>query len=867
MKPKTSLYFLAAALAAPVCSAAPIFSWETDTETWAADAPNSVSTSTTGATEGLQSLAVTQPFVGTNNWWNIGAKVALTQEQLQAIFTGATELKLDAYFPDPGYTSWFATPQIEVIIQGSNQGWTGLATRDVPVDAGAQTLTFPLTVAQAAGMASSTGGEILLRFNFGNGGYSSPNAVFYVDNFTNTVVGDPPPASSLYWKGDVDDQWTSLNWTSDSAGSVPGGALPTDGTAGIAFAATGAATLATVLGADQNVNSIVVTEGTAPVSISGTHSLTVGENGIWVEATGGLTIDTSGGIVLNDNQVWKNKSATEMLVSSVISGAGTLTKSGAGPIRLTAANTHSGGTFVEQGVLALDNADALGGATAGITLTGGSLDLNGLNVTLGFLSGTGGGAITNTSATPATLTLDVATDSSYACQINDTTGAGPVSLVKKGVGTLTSNGGGSFTGSVTIDDGLFVANTWVFAAANWCSFGNAQVAGRTITVNAPGALSFTSNDVFGNAATNASLLPEIILNGTSLESTRYNLIGNIILNGSTLSQSSSDTGDYLGYQFKGDITVTGTTVSNIQGSGKPNHLSSDTIFNVAEVSGNADVDLVVSTPLVDQSGAFGKAPGGLTKVGPGTMALDGFNSYTGVTRVAEGVLSLGTSSLSDLAGVEIETGAVLNLAHFDIDTVASLTIAAVPMIDGMYGAVGSGAQFERPEITGDGMLAVFSDPFLPWIANFPSLSGSTAAKTADPDLDGLTNLEEFGLDGNPEDAVNTGKVRSRTETVGADQALVITLPVRDGAVFSAGAPAVGTVGAERISYEIGGSDDLAVFDQNVSEVVPALTGTPAMPTLNAGWTYRTFRLDGAIDGVTPRGPRGFLRAAVVEVIP
>ena len=199
MIPKTSLYFLAAALAVPVCSAAPIFSWETDTEGWGADAPNSVATSTTAATDGLQSLAVTQPFAGTNNWWNVGTFITLNQEQLQSIFTDATELKLDAHYPDPGYNSWFATPQIEIIIQGDNVAWTGLATRDVTIGEASQTLTFPLTVAQAAGMATSTSGQIFLRFNFGNGGVTSPNAVFYVDNFTNTVVADPPPATSLYW--------------------------------------------------------------------------------------------------------------------------------------------------------------------------------------------------------------------------------------------------------------------------------------------------------------------------------------------------------------------------------------------------------------------------------------------------------------------------------------------------------------------------------------------------------------------------------------------------------------------------------------------------------------------------------------------
>jgi hypothetical protein len=95
-------------------------------------------------------------------------------------------------------------------------------------------------------------------------------------------------------------------------------------------------------------------------------------------------------------------------------------------------------------------------------------------------------------------------------------------------------------------------------------------------------------------------------------------------------------------------------------------------------------------------------------------------------------------------------------------------------------------------------------------------------------------------------------VRSSIETVGADQALVLTLPVRSGATFLGTAPAIATVTVDGIDYEIGGSNNLTDFDQDVSEVVPALTGTPDMPDLNAGWTYRAFRLDGAIGGGSPR---------------
>jgi len=209
---------------------------------------------------------------------------------------------------------------------------------------------------------------------------------------------------------------------------------------------------------------------------------------------------------------------------------------------------------------------------------------------------------------------------------------------------------------------------------------------------------------------------------------------------------------------------------------------------------------------------------------------------------------------------------VLDLTHSDTDRVAMLKIGGETKPDGIYGAVGSGAQFELSQITGSGLLEVVT-PYVAWINSFTTLSGASTAKGADPDSDGLSNLEEFAFDGNPEDGTATGKVRSRLETVGGQQALVITLPVRNGAVFSGIAPATATLETEGISYEIGGSNELIDFNQNVSQVVPSLTGVPDMPGLTTGWSYRTFRLDGAVGGATPRGPQGFLRAKVTDGAP
>ena len=100
------------------------------------------------------------------------------------------------------------------------------------------------------------------------------------------------------------------------------------------------------------------------------------------------------------------------------------------------------------------------------------------------------------------------------------------------------------------------------------------------------------------------------------------------------------------------------------------------------------------------------------------------------------------------------------------------------------------------------------------------------------------------------------------ETIESEKALVLTLPVRDGAVFSGASPAAATLVDEQLGYRIEGANDLTAFDQAVYEVVPAASS--ALPLLDDGWTYRSFRLDGNIGGTTPRGPKGFLRAVVID---
>ena len=134
-------------------------------------------------------------------------------------------------------------------------------------------------------------------------------------------------------------------------------------------------------------------------------------------------------------------------------------------------------------------------------------------------------------------------------------------------------------------------------------------------------------------------------------------------------------------------------------------------------------------------------------------------------------------------------------------------------------------------------------------------------KGQDPDNDGRPNILEFALNGNPLSGTADGKVRARAETVGGDSVFTITLPVRTGATFTGATAKSATL--DGVTYRIEGSDaNLTDWDIVVTEVSPATTTNPVMPTLDSGWTYRTFRSPGAINA----DPQDFLRVKATEVI-
>ena len=148
--------------------------------------------------------------------------------------------------------------------------------------------------------------------------------------------------------------------------------------------------------------------------------------------------------------------------------AGTLllTKSGAGTLTLSGANTYTGATTISGGILKAGIASVAGvsgplGKNSALTLSnsaGVSLDLNGFDTVLGSIAGggtTGGGVSLGSN----TITVGGNnTNTTYAGVISSSAGVTGVSLYKKGTGSLTLQGNNTFTGKIVIDGGTLFAN-------------------------------------------------------------------------------------------------------------------------------------------------------------------------------------------------------------------------------------------------------------------------------------------------------------------------------------------------------------------------------------------------------------------------
>ncbi len=538
----------------------------------------------------------------------------------------------------------------------------------------------------------------------------------------------------------------------------------------------------------------------------------------------------------------------------------------------------------------------------------GTLNLVGNNETINGLSGNG--TVTSTAGTPL-LTIG---DNDAVCNFTGIIG-GSLALTKTGTGALTLGGAtaSTYTGVTTLNGGLVTAgkgsafgasgvtsgtiiNSGVTLNTNGQNFGAERftLAGGTVRndgaadqVNTMQRLDVTADSTVGGLrrwdVRGGGIGGLTIGTGIKLTKTDANLVAvvqNPLVNNGTLEVNQGTFGLHLAVPMTGTGSVVVNSGAEFQiGSfgtiatvGNPVAVNSGTLAGVSDAGGQSRFDgpvTVTGACTLRADFAFTVAgnlggSGSINKTAAGTLTISGATSHDGDTTVTAGTLVLTQpSTLADASAVRIANAGTLNLAAAGSDVVDALFIEGVQQLDGVWGAVGSGAQRETARITGPGLLLVgdLTNPFDAWaLANgLDGTPGKESGKNDDPDADGASNLVEFAFDGDPLSGSDNAKVfvftgDSSDVPAGAD--LVITVAVRETAPAFTGTPSPSST-VDGITYAIQGSLNLSSFTQGVTPVAPLTAGLPA---LGSGYQYRSFILNGS-DGLPSAG---FLRATVTS---
>jgi outer membrane autotransporter protein len=400
----------------------------------------------------------------------------------------------------------------------------------------------------------------------------------------------------------------------------------------------------------------------AAFTINGNGMLNIG-NATANGATAG-TVTGLVGSIINAGTINFNQSDASYTFATAIAGTGTVVQNGSGTTFLTGANTYSGATIVNAGLINFSYGGNLG--TGRITLNGGGLQW----------------ATANTADISGRLNALGASGGTFDTNGNDVTLASGIrgvgGLTKTGAGILTLTSANTYTGETTISNGtLRLAGAGTLAGATGVSLTGA---GAAFDLSAGSNLSVAHlSGVAGSLVTlGANTLTLTDNTSQTFSGSLTGTGGGLVKQGTgmlTLSGASTYTGGTALRQGRlnlGNSQALGTgTLSMDDDTTLGFNADGLTIANAIQLTGNND-------PVVD-TGAFnatlsGAISGGgfITKEGSGTLTLSGANTYTGATAVAQGALKAGAANTFSAASAHsVASSATLDLAGFN-QTVASL---------------------------------------------------------------------------------------------------------------------------------------------------------------------------------------------------
>jgi outer membrane autotransporter protein len=344
--------------------------------------------------------------------------------------------------------------------------------------------------------------------------------------------------------------------------------------------------------------------------------------------------------------------AQALTLNGVLSGSGSLQKTGAGTLVLGAANNYGGGTLVNDGSLIATASGALGSGPVIV------------NASLTFETGVNAGSLS--------LTLQYG----YT-RFNGTSTAGTASIVNNnGSGTDFYGDSRAGTASITNNDYAFTY------------FRETASAEQATILNPSGTTFFIQNATAGNANIDNSGGQARFYDSSSAGSAKIiNRSGGITYFVNTSSAESATIDNRAGGSVDASYHTGGLSIGALSGAGR-------LLLGAEAVSvGALGTNTTISGVIAD-GGENGGTGGSLVKVGTGTLTLSGANTYTGGTALKQGRLDLGHSQALGTGTLAMDDGTTLGFSAdgLTIANAIELTGSNDPVIDtGTFSETLSGA--------------------------------------------------------------------------------------------------------------------------------------------------------------------------------
>ena len=468
----------------------------------------------------------------------------------------------------------------------------------------------------------------------------------------------------------------TLTGTANSPGSLTANA----GT--IAIGAAGAISSATVLGASgagivdlgttsTTAGGLNLTGGRAQTS---TGVLTLAGDAV-ATSSGGTAAVVAGKLALSGTRTFTvnaGGATSDLTISAIVSGSGSLIKAGSGVLLLSAANSYSGTTTINAGTLRLSGGAAIADASP-VTFanaSGAVLDLAGSSETVGALAGGGalGGNITLGSGTLTSGGNNTSTTYSGAI-------SGSGGIAKNGTGTLTLAGTNSFAGATAVNGGILRLGGGL-TMSDSTAVTLANVAGVALDLSGTGA-GIGSLSGGGSLGGNVTLGSGTLTIGANAAST-------------TFAGIISGTGGSITKTGAGTLTLTGANslTGGVRGAGGTLTLSgSGTATSAASVTLDSGATLTL-----DNSGTnLGNRAGDAAPIFFNGGALRFLSAASGSSETL-GALVL-TSGSSGIALVHNGTGSNATVLTFSsLGTLAPGATVSFTATGGTLGAAATGPQ-------------------------------------------------------------------------------------------------------------------------------------------------------------------------------